>query len=389
MTFFDTQLIHAGEEPDPLTGAIAVPIYQTSTFARTSLHISQPYIYSRISNPTRKALETKLAILENGKFALAFSSGMAAIDAVFHLLKPKDHVIACKPLYGGTYRLLTQVYSNYEISCSFVDGTDPKNFEKAVTPRTKLIWIESPTNPLLTLVDIKAVASIAKKYGCWLAVDNTFASPYLQQPLKLDADIVVHSTTKYLGGHSDLIGGAVIVSSKKLYTQLAFYQKSIGAVPGPMDVYLVLRGIKTLAVRMDKHCLNATKIAEFLISHPKVKKVYYPGLPTNPQYGLAKRQMRNFGGMVSFEIDGDEKDAEKLVVSTKIFTLAESLGGVESLIGQPASMSHSTLSNKEKKEWGITPQLIRLSVGIENVEDLINDLKNALNQIPSRRLNKK
>lgn len=389
MALFDTQLIHAGEEPDPLTGAIAVPIYQTSTFARASLRTDQPYIYSRISNPTRKALERKLAILENGKFALAYSSGMAAIDAVFHLLRPKDHVIACKPLYGGTYRLLTQVYNNYQISCSFVDGTDPKNFEEAITPQTKLIWIESPTNPLLTLVDIKAVASIAKRYGCWLAVDNTFASPYLQQPLLLGADIVVHSTTKYLGGHSDLIGGAVIVSSKRLYDQLAFYQKSIGAVPGPLDVFLVLRGIKTLAVRMDKHCFNAIKIAEFLSSHPKVKKVYYPGLPTHPQYELAKKQMRNFGGMVSFEIKGNRKDAEKLVTSTKIFTLAESLGGVESLIGQPANMSHSSLSNKEKKEWGISEQLIRLSVGIENVEDLINDLKNALNQVPLRRLNKK
>jgi len=375
---FETKAIHAGQEADKSTGATIVPIYQTSTYTQESLGVHKGYEYSRTGNPTRSALEEALAALENGKYGLCFASGLAATTNVLCLLKSGDEVVTGDDLYGGTNRLFNKVFSNFNIKFNFVDGRDAKNFESAITEKTKLIWLETPTNPLLRLCDIKAVSEIAKKKNILLAVDNTFASPYFQTPLDLGADLVVHSTTKYLGGHSDVVGGAIITKDKDLYEKIKFYQNAIGATPGPFDSWLVLRGIKTLAVRMKKHEENAMHIAEFLEKHSKVKKVNYPGLKSHPQYDLAKKQMKGFGGMISFDV-GDRNTAKKIVESTKLFALAESLGGVESLIGHPVTMTHAAVAQELRVKLGITDGLIRISVGIENTNDLINDLKQAMN----------
>ncbi len=374
---FETKAIHVGQSADETTGATIVPIYQTSTYTQESLGKHKGYEYSRTGNPTRSALEEALSALENGKYGLCFSSGLAATTNVLCLLKSGDEVIAGDDLYGGTNRLFNKVFSNFDLKFNFVDGREGKNFESAISEKTKLIWLETPTNPMLRLCDIKAISEIAKKKKVLLAVDNTFASPYFQTPLDLGADIVVHSTTKYLGGHSDVVGGAVITKDKDLHEKIKFFQNAIGATPGPFDSWLVLRGIKTLAIRMKKHEENAIKIAEFLESQPKIKKVNYPGLKSHPQHDLAKKQMRGFGGMISFDV-GSKEVAKKVVESTKLFSLAESLGGVESLIGHPVTMTHATVPIEMREKLGITDGLIRISVGIENTNDLINDLKNAL-----------
>jgi cystathionine gamma-synthase/cystathionine gamma-lyase len=375
---FETKAIHVGQEADKSTGATIVPIYQTSTYTQESLGVHKGYEYSRTGNPTRTALEEALAALENGKYGLCFASGLAATTNVLCLLKSGDEVVTGDDLYGGTNRLFNKVFSNFNIKFNFVDGRDSKNFEAAITEKTKLIWLETPTNPLLRLCDIKAVSEIAKKKNIILGVDNTFASPYFQTPLDLGADLVVHSTTKYLGGHSDVVGGAIITKDKDLHEKIKFYQNAIGATPGPFDSWLVLRGIKTLAVRMKKHEENAMHIAEFLEKHSKVKKVNYPGLKSHPQHDLAKKQMKGFGGMISFDV-GDRDTAKKIVESTKLFALAESLGGVESLIGHPVTMTHAAVAQELRVKLGITDGLIRISVGIENTNDLINDLKQAMN----------
>ena len=375
---FETKAIHIGQEPDPTTGATITPIYQTSTYTQDALGKHKGYEYSRTGNPTRTVLETALASLENGKYGLCFASGLAATSTVLCLLKAGDEVVTGNDLYGGTTRLFNRVFSNFNIRFNYVDGTNPKNFETSITDKAKLIWLETPTNPMLRLSDIKAVSEIAKRKNILLAVDNTFASPFFQKPLDLGADIVVHSTTKYLGGHSDVVGGAVITNSEELYKKIRFYQNAVGATPGPFDSWLVLRGIKTLAIRMRKHEENAQKIAEFLEKHPKIKKVNYPGLKSHPQHDLAKKQMSGFGGMISFEINGGKDFAKKIVESTELFALAESLGGVESLIGHPDTMTHVGVPQEQKDMLGITDSLVRISVGIEDTNDLINDLKQAL-----------
>lgn len=375
-----TKFIHAGSTPDPSTGAIMTPIYQTSTYVQTAPGVNQGFEYARSQNPTRKALEEALAVIENGKFGLAFSSGVAATDAVIKLLTPGDEVIAANDMYGGTYRLFTKIFEKFGIKFIYVDTTDVKNIEAAVTAKTKLIWIETPTNPLMNITDIEAVSAIAKKAGAWLCVDNTFASPYLQNPLDLGADIVMHSSTKYLGGHSDVIQGALVMNDPALREQLYFIQKSCGAVPGPMDCFLVLRGIKTLHVRMKQHCENGILIAHFLRSHPKVKRVYWCGFEDHHNHDIAKKQMRGFGGMMSFTLkDESIEAATKVLSSTKLFSLAESLGGVESLINHPASMTHASIPREERIKNGLSDGLIRLSVGIEDAGDLIEDLNNAIN----------
>ncbi len=375
---FETKAIHIGQEPDPTTGATITPIYQTSTFTQDGLGKHKGYEYSRTGNPTRFALETALASLENGKYGLCFASGLAATTTILCLLKSGDEIVAGDDLYGGTIRLFNRVFSNFNIKTIYVDCKDPKNFESAITPKTKLIWLETPTNPMLRLCDIKSIGGIAKQKKIMLCVDNTFASPYFQQPLDLGADMVVHSTTKYLGGHSDVVGGAIILNDKDIYEKIKFYQNAIGGTPGPFDSWLVLRGIKTLAVRMKKHEENAMKVAEFLEKHPKIKKVNYPGLKSHPQYELAKKQMSGFGGMISFEVNGDKEATKKIVESTELFALAESLGGVESLINHPFTMTHVGVPAEHKARLGIVENLIRLSVGIEDTNDLINDLKKAL-----------
>ncbi len=374
-----TKIIHAGAEPDPSTGAIMTPIYQTSTYVQTAPGQNKGYEYARSQNPTRKALEDALAIIENGKYGLAFGSGVAATDAVIKLLSPGDEVIAANDMYGGTYRLFTKVFEKFGIRFIYVDTTNVENVAAAVTPNTKLIWIETPTNPLMNITDIVAIAAISKNAKAWLCVDNTFASPYLQNPLDLGADIVMHSATKYLGGHSDVIQGALIMNDSSLREQLYFIQKSCGAVPGPMDCFLVLRGIKTLHIRMQRHCENGAKIAYYLRSHPKVEKVYWPGFEDNVGYAIAKKQMRDFGGMISFTLKDDSIDAaNKVLSSTKIFALAESLGGVESLINHPATMTHASIPREERIKNGLSDGLMRLSVGIEDADDLIEDLKQAI-----------
>ncbi len=374
-----TRIIHAGTEPDPSTGAIMTPIYQTSTYVQSAPGVNKGFEYARSQNPTRKALEEALAVIENGKFGLAFSSGVAATDAVIKLLNPGDEVIAANDMYGGTYRLFTKIFEKYGIKFIYVDTTDTQNIQAAVTPKTKLIWIETPTNPLMNITDIAAVAAISKPAGAWLCVDNTFASPYLQNPLDLGADIVMHSSTKYLGGHSDVIQGALIMNDATLREQLYFIQKSCGAVPGPMDCFLVLRGIKTLHVRMRQHCENGRKIAEWLRSHPKVQRVYWCGFNDHHNFEIAKKQMRDFGGMMSFTLKEDTVEAAtKVLSSTKLFSLAESLGGVESLINHPASMTHASIPREERIKNGLGDGLIRLSVGIEDVDDLIEDLQQAI-----------
>jgi len=379
---FGTKVIHAGIEPDPSTGAVMTPIYQTSTYAQEAPGKHKGYEYARTQNPTRHALEKNLAALENGKFAIAFGSGMAAMDAIIRLLNPGDEVIASNDLYGGAYRQLTKVHERYGLKAHFVDMTDLKAVEKLVNKNTKLFWVETPTNPMLNIVDIKAVCGLAQKHKVLTCVDNTFASPYLQTPLDLGADIVVHSATKYLGGHSDVVLGAVVVKRKKLADDLFFIQNAVGAVPGPHDCFLVLRGIKTLHLRVKRACKNARKIAKFLKQQPQVKKVYYPGFKDHPGHEVAKAQMLDFGGMVSFSLKKDTlANATKILSNTKLFTLAESLGGVESLIGHPATMTHASIPQKERLKVGLTDSLIRLSVGVEDVQDLIEDLGKAIKKI--------
>jgi cystathionine beta-lyase/cystathionine gamma-synthase len=374
-----TKIIHAGAEPDPSTGAIMTPIYQTSTYVQAAPGQHKGYEYARSQNPTRKALEDALAIIENGNFALAFSSGVAATDAVIKLLSPGDEVIAANDMYGGTYRLFTKIFEKFGIKFIYVDTTVIANIEAAVTPNTKLIWVETPTNPLMNITDIEAVAAVSKKAGALLCVDNTFASPYLQNPLDFGADIVMHSATKYLGGHSDVIQGCLVMNDAALREKLYFIQKSCGAVPGPMDCFLVLRGIKTLHVRMRQHCENGIAIAHYLRSHPKVSKVYWPGFEDNIGYAIAAKQMRGFGGMISFTLkDESIEAATKVLSSTTLFSLAESLGGVESLINHPASMTHASIPREERIKNGLSDGLIRLSVGIEDAQDLIADLATAI-----------
>lgn len=374
-----TKFIHAGVEPDPSTGAIMTPIYQTSTYVQAAPGQNKGYEYARSQNPTRFALEKAFAEIENGKYGLAFSSGVAATDAVIKLLEPGDEVIAANDMYGGTYRLFTKVFEKFGIVFKYVNMQDANNIASLINNKTKLIWTETPTNPLMNITDIAAVAALAKRNNVLLCVDNTFASPYLQNPLDLGADIVMHSATKYLGGHSDVIQGALIMNDTALKDQLYFIQKSCGAVPGPQDCFLVLRGIKTLHVRMQRHCENGEKIAYFLRSHPKVAKVYWPGFEDHPNHSIAKKQMRGFGGMISFELKEDSvAEARRVLSSTKVFALAESLGGVESLINHPATMTHASIPREERIKNGLTDVLIRLSVGIEDAEDLIDDLRQAI-----------
>ena len=374
-----TKIIHAGAEPDPSTGAIMTPIYQTSTYVQQAPGVNKGYEYARSQNPTRKALEDAYAIIENAKYGLAFSSGVAATDSVIKLLNPGDEVIAASDMYGGSYRLFTKVWERYNIKFIYVDTTNPANVQAAVTTHTKLIWVETPTNPLMNITDIEAIAGIAKSANALLCVDNTFASPYLQNPIDLGADIVMHSATKYLGGHSDVIQGCLMMNDTALRERLYFIQKSCGAVPGPMDCFLVLRGIKTLHVRMRQHCENGEKIAHWLRKHPKVAKVYWPGFEDSAGYAIAKIQMRGFGGMISFELkDESEKEVKRVLSATHLFSLAESLGGVESLINHPASMTHASIPKEERIKNGLSEGLIRLSVGIEDADDLIADLNNAI-----------
>ncbi|MGC8869864.1 MAG: cystathionine gamma-synthase [Brevinematia bacterium] len=381
---FSTRAIHIGEEPNfESSGDVVIPIHLSTTFARKEIeNPTGGYEYSRTANPTRDALEKRLASLENAKFGLAFASGMAAESTLaFSLLKSGDHLIAFDDLYGGTKRLFNKVLNNFGIEVSYVDARDIDNVKNNIKDNTKMIWLESPTNPLLRLCDIEAISNLAKKYNIITVVDNTFATPYLQNPLVLGADIVVHSSTKYLGGHSDVVGGAIMLSDDDLYAKIKFNQNAIGAIPSPFDCFLLLRGIKTLSVRMEKHCNNAKLIAEYLNSHPKVNKVYYPGLISHPQHNLAKKQMSNFGGMLSFEIKGGLKEAKIFLENLKLIYLAESLGGVESLIEHPSTMTHSSLSKEDREKVGITDSLIRMSVGIEDVEDLIYDLEQSLKLI--------
>ena len=374
-----TTYIHAGATPDPSTGAIMTPIFQTSTYVQAAPGVNKGFEYARSQNPTRQALETALAAIEFGKFGLAFSSGVAATDAVIKLLSPGDEVIAPHDMYGGTYRLFTKVFAKFGIVFTYVDTADIANIEAAITPKTRLIWIETPTNPLMNITDIAATATIAKKAGALLCVDNTFASPYLQNPLTLGADIVMHSATKYLGGHSDVIQGCLVMNDPSLRDQLYFIQKSCGAVPGPMDCFLVLRGIKTLHLRMQRHCENGEKIAHFLRNHSSVSKVFWCGFNDHPNYAIAKQQMKGFGGMMSFELKNDSPENVKRVLSsTHLFSLAESLGGVESLINHPATMTHASIPREERIKNGLTDSLIRLSVGVEDADDLIDDLNTAI-----------
>jgi cystathionine gamma-lyase/cystathionine beta-lyase len=374
-----TKIIHAGAEPEPGTGAIMTPIFQTSTYVQSAPGKHKGYEYARSQNPTRTALEEAFAAIENGKYGLAFGSGVAATDAVIKLLSPGDEVIASNDLYGGSYRLFTKVFERFGIRFIYVNTSDTASVEAAVTPATKLVWIETPTNPLMNITDIAAVAAISKKAGALLCVDNTFASPYLQNPLDLGADLVMHSATKYLGGHSDVIQGALVMNDKDLREQLYFLQKSCGAVPGPMDCFLVLRGIKTLHVRMQRHCENGALVADYLRGHQKVDRVYWPGFEDSPGHAIAKKQMRGFGGMISFTLKDDSIEAaNRLLSSTSIFALAESLGGVESLINHPASMTHASIPREERIRNGLADGLIRLSVGIEDANDLIEDLKQAI-----------
>ncbi len=376
---FNTKTIHGGQKIEKGYGAIMPPIYQTSTYAQKSPGKHQGYEYSRTHNPTRTALENSLASIENGKYGLAFGSGLAAIDAVLKLLSPGDEIISTNDLYGGSYRLFTKIFENYNLKFHFTDMQNPTNVEVLINDKTKLIWVETPTNPMMNIIDIKKLSEISKKNNILLAVDNTFATPYLQQPLVLGADIVMHSATKYLAGHSDVVLGALIVNDSYLSERLYFIQNASGAICGPMDSFLTLRGIKTLHVRMQRHCENAEQIANYLDKHPKIEKVYWPGFNFHPNHDVSKQQMNGFGAMISFTSKGNCYESSiKIVESLKIFTLAESLGGVESLAGHPASMTHASIPKEEREKSGVIDSLIRLSVGIEDVEDLINDLKEAI-----------
>lgn len=376
---FATKAIHAGVHPDESTGAIMTPIYQTSTYVQDGIGNHKGYEYSRTLNPTRHALEKNIAAIENARFGAAFGSGLAAIDCVIKMLSPGDEVISTSDLYGGTYRLFTTIFAKYGIKFHFVDMSDASNVANYVTEKTKLIWVETPTNPMMNIVDIEAVAQIAKKAGAMLAVDNTFATPYLQTPIDLGADIVMHSATKYLGGHSDVVMGILVTDNEEISKEMYRIQNSSGAVTAPMDSFLVLRGIKTLHLRVQRHCENGAKIAHWLAKHPKVDKVYWPGFESHPNHAIAKKQMRDFGGMISFSLKGNNiEDAHAIVKNVALFALAESLGGVESLIGHPATMTHASIPKEEREKIGIVDSLIRLSVGIEDVEDLIADLEQAL-----------
>jgi len=376
---FGTKAVHAGQAPDPSTGAIMTPIYQSSTFVQSAPGQHQGYEYARTGNPTRTALEANLAALESGGHGICFSSGLGAMDAVIRLLKAGDHVVCCDDVYGGTYRLFTQVFARFGMEFTFADMADPAAVERAVTPRTRMVWIETPTNPLLKVLDIRRIAALARERGALAVVDNTFATPYLQQPLNLGATIVVHSLTKYLGGHSDVIGGAAVTDDGDLAKRLHAIQNAVGAVPGPMDCFLVLRGTKTLHVRMARHCENAGRVARFLEDHPRVGRVHYPGLPGHPQHALAAEQMTGFGGMVSFELADDSlQRATAFCTATRVFSLAESLGGVESLVEHPAIMTHASIPKDVRESYGLRDGLIRLSVGIEDADDLVEDLGRAL-----------
>lgn len=379
---FGTKAIHAGVSPDPTTGAVMTPIYQTSTYAQDAPGQHKGYEYARTQNPTRTALEANLAALENGKHGICFGSGLAAMDAVLKLLSPGDEIISTNDLYGGSYRLMTRIYAKYGIKAHFLDLNDLEAVKAVVNDKTRLFWVETPTNPMLNIVDIEAICQLAREKGVWSCVDNTFASPFLQNPLDLGADIVLHSATKYLGGHSDVVLGALITNQDELAEQFHFFQNAAGAVPGPQDCFLVLRGTKTLHLRVERACQNAAQIAEFLKAQPQVDQVYYPGFTDHPGHTTAKKQMRMFGGMVSFDLKGGKlDDAVKALSGTHLFTLAESLGGVESLIGHPASMTHASIPRAERLKVGLTDSLIRLSVGVEDVEDLQQDLKHALGQL--------
>jgi len=382
---FSTKAIHAGQDPDPATGATIVPVYQTSTYTQEAVGVHKGFDYSRSINPTRLALEKQLAALENAEYGCAFASGMAATSAVLNLLSAGDHVVVTDDLYGGTYRLFSRVLARYGLEFTYVDMADLQAIRAAIKPNTKLFWLETPTNPLLKLIDIRAVSALAhdaaRHSGTIVVVDNTFASPYFQQPLALGADVVVHSTTKYIGGHSDVIGGAALTNNKEYYDAIKFHQNAVGGVPSPHDAWLTMRGAKTLALRMREHARNAQAVAEFLQAHPQVERVYYPGLPSHPQHELAKRQMSGFGGMVSFTLKGPEQRAIDFANRMRYFSLAESLGGVESLVCHPARMTHGSIPKEERDKRGITDGLLRLSVGIEDVEDLLEDLRQGLEVI--------
>src|SRR5713101_268659 len=375
---FATKAIHAGQEPDPSTGAIMTPIFQTATYAQAGLGENKGFEYSRTSNPTRSVLEACMAALEDGKYGLAFASGMAAESAILSLLSAGDHIVSCDDLYGGSYRIFERVMRRYTVETSYVPADDLDAYEKAIQPNTKMVWLETPTNPLLRLVDIRAIAEIAHRHKLLVVVDNTFASPYFQQPLKLGADIVVHSTTKYINGHSDVVGGALVLNDEEAYEAIKFYQNAAGGVPSPFDAWLILRGIKTLAVRMRQHEENARTIAKYLAEHSRVEKVYFPGLSSHPDYELAKRQMSGFGGMVSFQFKGTYADVAQMVRRFRVFALAESLGGIESLVCHPASMTHGSIPREIREARGLTDTLLRLSVGIEDIEDILSDLEQAL-----------
>lgn len=376
---FATKAIHAGQEPDPTTGAVMTPIYQTSTYWQKSPGDNKGYEYSRGTNPTRKALEDCLAALENAKYGLAFSSGMGATDAVLKLLQPGDEVITGNDLYGGSYRIFTKIFTKYGIKFHFLDLSNPENMLPYINEKTKLVWIETPTNPTMQVIDIEGVAKITKDKNLILTVDNTFASPYLQNPIDLGADIVMHSVTKYIGGHSDVVMGALVTNDEALYKELWFIYNACGATPGPQDSFLVLRGIKTLHLRMKAHCENGEKIARYLKDHPKVDKIYWPGFEDHPNHHIAKKQMRGFGGMISITLkDADLEETFRISSNFKVFTLAESLGGVESLINHPATMTHGSIPKEEREKVGVTDNLLRLSVGVEDIDDLLEDLANAL-----------
>ena len=375
---FNTKVIHAGIHPDPATGAIMTPIYQTSTYVQEEIGVHKGFEYSRTGNPTRAALESNLAALESGKYGACFGSGLAAIDCVIKMLNPGDEVISTNDLYGGSYRIFKTIFEKYGIHFHFVDMVDVQNISNKINDKTKLIWIETPTNPMMNIIDVKSIVEIAKNTGIKVAVDNTFATPYLQRPLELGADIVMHSVTKYLGGHSDVVMGALVTNDESIAEEMYRIQNSSGAVCGPMDSFLVLRGIKTLHLRVQRHCENGEKVARFLQNHPQVERVYWPGFETHPNHEVAKEQMNGFGGMISFTLVGDSLEKAKSIVSrTKIFTLAESLGGVESLIGHPSTMTHASIPREERMKSGVLDSLIRLSVGIEDTSDLIEDLENA------------
>jgi cystathionine beta-lyase len=376
---FNTKVIHAGVHPDTATGAIMTPIYQTSTYVQEEIGVHKGFEYSRTGNPTRAALENNLAAIEGGKYGACFGSGLAAIDAVIKMLKPGDEVISTNDLYGGSYRIFTTIFEKYSIKFHFVNMLDVKNIEEKINNNTKLIWAETPTNPMMNIIDVKSICDLARSKDIMVGVDNTFATPYLQNPLNLGADIVMHSVTKYLGGHSDVVMGALVTSDDKIAEEIYRIQNSSGAVCGPMDSFLVLRGIKTLHLRMQRHCENGEKVAHFLENHPIVDTVYWPGLKSHPNHDIAVSQMKDFGGMISFTLVGDKLESAKKVVSkTELFTLAESLGGVESLIGHPSTMTHASIPREERMKSGVVDSLIRLSVGIEDITDLINDLDNAL-----------